>query len=172
MFVPGIKKDALLGHLLPEYQSNSGNARTIGGSVTDQLLAQEIAAEQGEVTAMYDRLDILRERAGSDLQRVQGEETTDTNQGWTERESLTDLFSGRFSQLSSVERGLCFGRIDETGGDRFHIGRIGLFSEDYDPILIDWRTPVAQVFYRATAADPLGVKRRRHIRLRHGPNLT
>ncbi|MEU4291415.1 ATP-binding domain-containing protein [Kribbella sp. NPDC026596] len=134
--------------------------------MTDQLLAQEIAAEQGEVTAMYDRLDILRERAEADLQRVQGEETTDTNQGWTERESFTDLFSGRFSQLSSVERGLCFGRIDETGGDRFHIGRIGLFSEDYDPILIDWRTPVAQVFYRATAADPLGVKRRRHIRLR------
>ena len=83
--------------------------------MTDQLLAQEIAAEQGEVTAMYDRLDILRERAGSELDSVQGEETTDTNQGWTELESFADLFSGRFSQLSSVERGLWFGRIDETG---------------------------------------------------------
>lgn len=133
--------------------------------MTDQVLEQQIAAEQGDVTAMYDRLDILRERAMGELDRVQGEDTTGTEQGYTERESFTDLFSGRHSQLSSVERGLCFGRIDEIGGDRFHIGRIGLFDEEYDPILIDWRTPVAQVFYRATAADPLGVKRRRHIRL-------
>jgi DNA helicase IV len=139
--------------------------KEIGGRVTDQVLEQEIAAEQSEVTTMYNRLDVLREQARAQLQRVQREEPAENDQGWTERESFTDLYSGRFSQLSSVESGLCFGRIDEAGGDRFHIGRIGLFNEDYDPILIDWRTPVAQVFYRATAADPLGVKRRRHIRL-------
>jgi DNA helicase IV len=131
------------------------------------VLEHEIAAEQGEVTAMYERLDVLREKARGELGRVQVEETTGTDQAWSERESFTDLFSGRFSQLSSVERGLCFGRIDETAGERFHIGRIGLFDDDYNPLLIDWRTPVAQVFYRATAAEPLGVKRRRHIRL-HG----
>ncbi len=131
------------------------------------MLEQEIAAEQGEVTNMYERLDVLREKARGELGRVQGEETAGTDQAWSERESFTDLFSGRFSQLSSVERGLCFGRIDETAGERFHIGRIGLFDDDYNPLLIDWRTPVAQVFYRATSAEPLGVKRRRHIRL-HG----
>ncbi|TDW21688.1 HelD family protein [Kribbella kalugense] len=130
------------------------------------MLEQEIAAEQGDVTAMYERLDVLRRKAQGELGRVQSEETTGTDQARTERESFTDLYSGRFSQLSSVERGLCFGRIDETGGDRFHIGRIGLFDDDYNPLLIDWRTPVAQVFYRATAADPLGVKRRRHLRLK------
>ncbi|MGW7683112.1 HelD family protein [Kribbella sp. NPDC054772] len=131
------------------------------------MLEQEIAAEQGDVTAMYERLDELRDKARGELGRVQLEETTGTDQARTERESFTDLFSGRFSQLSSVERGLCFGRIDETAGERFHIGRIGLFDDEYNPLLIDWRTPVAQVFYRATAAEPLGVKRRRHIRL-HG----
>ena len=131
------------------------------------MLEQEIAAEQGEVTLMYERLDVLREKARGELGRVQVEETTGTDQAWSERESFTELFSGRFSQLSSVERGLCFGRIDETAGERFHIGRIGLFDDDYNPLLIDWRTPLAQVFYRATAAEPLGVKRRRHIRL-HG----
>ncbi|HEY3557603.1 MAG TPA: ATP-binding domain-containing protein [Kribbella sp.] len=131
------------------------------------MLEQEIAAEQGEVTAMYERLDVLREKARGELGRVQVEETTGTDQAASERESFTKLYSGRFAQLSSVERGLCFGRIDETAGDRFHIGRIGLFDDDYNPLLIDWRTPVAQVFYRATSAEPLGVKRRRHIRL-HG----
>ncbi|MEU8224327.1 ATP-binding domain-containing protein [Kribbella sp. NPDC048915] len=137
--------------------------RVLGAAV----LEQEIAAEQGEVTDMYERLDVLREQARSELGRVQGEKTTGTDQAWSERESFTELYSGRFSQLSSVERGLCFGRIDEIGGERYHIGRIGLFDDDYNPLLIDWRTPVAQVFYRATAAAPLGVKRRRHIRL-HG----
>ncbi|MGZ0153316.1 HelD family protein [Kribbella sp. WER1] len=131
------------------------------------VLENEIAAEQGDVTAMYARLDVLREKARGELGRVQVEETVGTDQAASERESFTRLYSGRFTQLSSVERGLCFGRIDETAGERFHIGRIGLFDDDYNPLLIDWRTPVAQVFYRATSAEPLGVKRRRHIRL-HG----
>ncbi|WP_427892604.1 HelD family protein [Kribbella sp. GL6] len=131
------------------------------------MLEHEIAAEQGDVTAMYERLDVLREKARGELGRVQAEETVGTDQAASERESFTRLYSGRFAQLSSVERGLCFGRIDETAGERFHIGRIGLFDDDYNPLLIDWRTPVAQVFYRATSAEPLGVKRRRHIRL-HG----
>ena len=65
----------------------------------------------------------------------------------------------------TVERGLCFGRIDTDDGATFYIGRIGLFDDDHDPLLIDWRAPVAQPFYRATAADPIGVFRRRHIRL-------
>ncbi|WP_405059715.1 ATP-binding domain-containing protein [Kribbella sp. NBC_01505] len=133
--------------------------------MTDELLAQQVAEEQGHVAIMYERLDVLRERAQGELQRVQGENTVDNLQGFSERESFTNLFSGRFAQLSSVERGLCFGRIDETGGERFHIGRIGLFDEEYDPLLIDWRTPLAQSFYRATPAAPLGVTRRRHIRL-------
>jgi DNA helicase IV len=136
-------------------------------SVTDSVVKHEIAEEQGYVTMLYDRLDVLRERAAADLQRVHGEETTGNNQGLTERESLSELYSRRHAQLSSVERGLCFGRIDNVDETRFHIGRIGLFDEEYEPILVDWRAPLAQVFYRATAANPLGATRRRHIRL-HG----
>jgi DNA helicase IV len=60
---------------------------------------------------------------------------------------------------------VCFGRIDTVAGATFYVGRIGLFDDDHDPLLIDWRAPVAQPFYRATTADPLGVFRRRHIRL-------
>ncbi|GAA0581373.1 DNA/RNA helicase domain-containing protein [Kribbella sandramycini] len=135
--------------------------------MTDRLLAQEIGEEQEHVTAMYERLDVLRERARGELDRVQGEATVGNLQAYSERESFTQHFSGRVHQLSAVERGLCFGRIDETGGERFHIGRIGLFDEEYEALLVDWRTPLAQSFYRATPAAPLGVTRRRHIRL-HG----
>src|SRR3954464_13578713 len=83
-----------------------------GGRMTDSVMKHEIAEEQGHVTRLYDRLDVLRERAAADLRRVHGEETTGTDQAWSERESLSTLHSGRHAQLSSVERGLCFGRVD------------------------------------------------------------
>lgn len=133
--------------------------------MTRSAQRHEIAEEQEQVTMLYDRLDVLRERAAADLRRVHGEETTGTDQALTERESLSDLYSRRHTQLSSVERGLCFGRVDNVDGSRFHLGRIGIFDDDYEPLLIDWRAPAAQVFYRATAANPLGATRRRHIQL-------
>ena len=135
--------------------------------MTEPGLKHEIAEEQGHVTLLYDRLDVLRERAAADLRRVLGEETTGTDQALTERESMALVFSQRHSQLSSVERGLCFGRVDNADESSFHIGRIGLFDDQYEPLLVDWRAPAAQVFYRATAANPLGATRRRHIRLHH-----
>src|SRR5882757_1993300 len=145
--------------------ASKGNAENGGVTMTDSVEKHEVAEEQGYVTMLYDRLDVLRERAAADLRRVHGEETVGNNQGLTERESMSELYSRRHAQLSSVERGLCFGRIDNADESRFHIGRIGLFDEDYDPLLVDWRAPAAQVFYRATAANPLGATRRRHLRL-------
>src|SRR5439155_24477416 len=51
-------------------------------------------------------------------------------------------------------------------GVRRYIGRIGIFDDagEYEPLLMDWRAPAARAFYLATAASPLGVRRRRHIR--------
>ncbi len=135
--------------------------------MTESLLKHEITEEQGHVTMLYERLDVLRERAAADVRRVLGEETVGTDQAAAERESLTGLYSRRHTQLSSVERGLCFGRVDNADDSTFHIGRIGIFDDDYEPLLIDWRAPAAQVFYQATAANPLGVTRRRHIQLQH-----
>jgi DNA helicase IV len=128
-------------------------------------MKHEIAEEQAHVTVLYDRLDVLRERAAADLKRVQGEPRMGHDQGDSERDSFSTLYQGRHAQLSAVERGLVFGRVDNTDDTTFHIGRIGLFDEEYEPLLVDWRAPVAQAFYRATPADPMGVIRRRHIRL-------
>ena len=49
-----------------------------------------------------------------------------------------------------------------------YIGRLGLLDEDhdYEPLLIDWRAPVARPYYTATAANPDGIRRRRHLRTR------
>ena len=133
--------------------------------MTQSLLRHEIAQEQGYVTMLYEVLDRARERARAELLRVHGGPTTGTDQAATERDSFARTYAGRSDQLMTVERGLCFGRIDEKDGATFYIGRIGLFDDDHDPLLIDWRAPVAQPFYRATTVDPNGVFRRRHIRL-------
>jgi Superfamily I DNA and RNA helicases len=45
-----------------------------------------------------------------------------------------------------------------------YIGRIGLADDAQRRLLVDWRAPAAQPFYRATPAAPMGVRRRRHLR--------
>src|SRR5918997_3995460 len=133
--------------------------------MTESVRKREIAHEQSYVTRLYAVLDRARDRATADLRRAHAGPTTGTEQAATERDSFARTYAGRAQQLLAVERGLCFGRIDTADRATLYIGRTGLFDEDHDPLLIDWRAPVAQPFYRATATDPMGVFRRRHIRL-------
>jgi len=128
----------------------------------------EIAREQAYVSTLYDKLDAERETAQRRLTTTL-RQTGGTPQARTERDVSTAMYSERLAQLGSVEQGLCFGRLDFEPGsedETAYIGRLGLFDEDdeYQPLLIDWRAPVARPFYLATAASPEGVSRRRHIR--------
>jgi DNA helicase IV len=138
---------------------------TTGQNRTESVLKHEIDREQGYVSMLYGVLDHARARAAEDLRLTHRGPTTGTDQGATERESFARTYAGRSDQLLNVERGLCFGRLDSVRGETSYIGRIGLFDDDYDPLLLDWRAPVAEPFYRATTEDPMGVFRRRHIRL-------
>ncbi|WP_182545314.1 HelD family protein [Halosaccharopolyspora lacisalsi] len=116
---------------------------------------------------LYEKLDELRrhttERLAETLRQTGG-----TPQARTERDISTTMHTEKLSQLSAVENGLCFGRLDLDSDERFYIGRLGLFDEDneYEPLLMDWRAPAARPFYLATAASRDGVVRRRHIRTR------
>jgi DNA helicase IV len=51
-----------------------------------------------------------------------------------------------------------FGRIDE-----WYIGRRHIEDDRHDPVVVDWRAPIAAPFYRATSVDPLGVAFRRRF---------
>ena len=51
-------------------------------------------------------------------------------------------------------------------GDSFYIGRIAVSDEQQEPIIVDWRAPVAEPFYRATGREPMGLVRRRHFATR------
>jgi DNA helicase IV len=131
-----------------------------------QNLAAELEQEQAYVTMLYRRLDTLRERAQAELERALGYDGGGNVAAQVDRDAFVARHSGRLAQLAAAEHGLCFGRLDRADGSHLYIGRLGLLDEDREPLLVDWRAPAAQPFYRATWAAPSGVVRRRHLRTR------
>ncbi|MFI7209804.1 HelD family protein [Micromonospora maritima] len=127
----------------------------------------EIGREQEYVSMLYDRLDGMREQAARRLDE-ELRLTGGTQQARSQRDATVAMYADQVEQFSAVESGLCFGRLDGDDGTARYIGRIGIFdtSGDYDPLLMDWRAPAARPFYLATAANPQGVRRRRHLRTR------
>jgi len=61
-----------------------------------------------------------------------------------------------------------FGRTDRDNGEIFHIGRRHLRDPDGDPVVIDWRAPIARAFYRASPDDRMGVRLRRRFGFHDG----
>jgi DNA helicase IV len=131
---------------------------------TESALSESIRKEQDYLSMLYSLLDGARQRSASALRAVHGQGGAGgTFAARIEREVSASEQARRLAQLNGVERGLCFGRMDDTGGRTFYIGRIGLHDEEYEPVLIDWRAPAARPFYAATPNDPSGLLRRRHL---------
>ncbi len=69
---------------------------------------------------------------------------------------------------------LFFGRLDydeaheDARGERFYIGRRHVTDESGDPMVVDWRARISGPFYRASKADPLGVRLRRRFGFQQG----
>ncbi|MET9496295.1 ATP-dependent DNA helicase [Streptomyces sp. NPDC006552] len=83
-----------------------------------------------------------------------------------EREIAAERLAKEIARLEGAEKGLVFGRIDWTDGTALRIGRIGVHTEEDDlPLLVDWRANAARPFYEATPVHPMGLRRRRHLRL-------
>ncbi|MEK7426498.1 MAG: ATP-binding domain-containing protein [Actinomycetota bacterium] len=84
--------------------------------------------------------------------------------------------------LRSPGAGDFFGRITEdrahavgahsgahtSSGDTWYIGRRHIEDDVHDPVVVDWRAPIAAPFYRATGIDPLGLSHRRRFTLVDG----
>jgi DNA helicase IV len=131
-----------------------------------QNLAAELEREQAYVDMLYRRLDTLRDRTQAELARAMGTDGGGNFQARVDRDAFVARHSGRLAQLAAAEHGLCFGRLDRADGSHLYIGRLGLLDDDREPLLVDWRAPAAQPFYRATWANRDGVVRRRHLRTR------
>ncbi|HEX3541303.1 MAG TPA: AAA family ATPase [Acidimicrobiales bacterium] len=128
----------------------------------------DLAAEQAHIDHAYEQLEAMRANALAGL-RAAFSERGGTFQAITERDIRVRTSLNRLEQLQLGRESLVFGRIDQAGdrGDRrpevFHIGRLAVADEDLEPLVVDWRAPVAEPFYRATGAQPMGLVRRRHF---------
>ncbi|MFE2913550.1 HelD family protein [Kitasatospora indigofera] len=71
----------------------------------------------------------------------------------------TPLFFGRLDYLHAISEELAEGAT----GESFYIGRRHVHDAAGDPMVIDWRAPVSQPFYRASRTDPQDVERRRRF---------
>ena len=133
----------------------------------------ELEAEQAHVDRAYERLDQLRSDTEELIRSVIDQGRGGTHQFREERDVIVRTSLARLDQLDIGEQALCFGRIDRRQeGDAspgaqetesFHIGRLGISGEDLEPLVVDWRAPVAEPFYRATGRDPMGLVLRRHL---------
>ena len=123
----------------------------------------DLDAEQCYVDNAYICLDRARQRAIG-LTTVVEAGPGGQHQTRFEREALIEGALSRLSQLHIGDRSLVFGRLDIAGtGERFYIGRVGLWDDQQEPVVVDWRAPVSESFYRATIGEPLGLQRRRHF---------
>jgi len=125
---------------------------------------EELRSEQSYVTGLYARLDAERARAKDKFRAaLAGDAET-----LADRDSEVRAVAKEVKRLNVADEGLCFGRLDALSGERFYIGRLGLFDaeNDYEPLLLDWRAPAARAFYVATAASPENMRRRRQFHTR------
>jgi hypothetical protein len=135
--------------------------------VTEQsaALRGEIVREQELVDAALARLAVLRaETSAAEEAGLRG--GGGTPQAVYERDVTVLHFAGRRATLDAAADGLVFGRLDRQDGTVHHIGRIGVRTEEQHALVVDWRAPAAAAFYRATAAQPDDVVRRRTISCR------
>jgi DNA helicase IV len=153
-----------------------------------------VEEEQRFLDRAYEGLEVMRDDARAMLNSVLDLGRGGTFQSRTERDIVVRTSLARLAQLDIGDEALCFGRIDrlaEFGGEErpgqspgtedgragrredprpalesFHIGRVAVSGPGHEPLVVDWRAPVAEPFYRATGLDPQGLARRRHLAVR------
>ena len=132
----------------------------------------EIAQEQEYILFAYECLEASKTGALKIRELTTGG-PGGTYQARLERNVFDENIVHRLEQLDLGDAALVFGRIDRVAGESsesFHIGRLAVADSNREPVVIDWRAPVAEPFYRATGREPMGLLRRRHFVV-EGPRL-
>ncbi len=127
----------------------------------------EIESEQRYVDRAYERLEAMHAYA----QRIVAQAGA---RYWAppgpERDALMRAGLYRREELALGDEPLVFGRLDRLDGETLYVGRTAVHDEAYTPLVIDWRAPAAESFYRATPLVPMEIIRRRHLICR-GPKV-
>jgi DNA helicase IV len=139
--------------------------------LTEPSIDPELAEEQAYVAGAYARLEAMRAAAERVRAAYADVRAGGTHQARLERDIAWDVTQRRLSDLDIGEAPLLFGRLDMEDSARWYVGRIAVEDDHHTPLVVDWRAPVAEPFYRATAIAPMGVVRRRHLITRKGRDV-
>jgi DNA helicase IV len=138
------------------------------GTTLDPLAHEQayLAKARAELARMRERTLALKVQGGD---RVSTEYLAAT------------LYRRAQSLVDDPTSSLFFGRIDTTGpadgtdggaggaaAERWYIGRRHIADAEGEPVVIDWRADVSRAFYRASRAEPMGVRLRRRFGVQHG----
>jgi len=127
-----------------------------------------LARERSHLAASRSALRAMREDA-------ENLDIRDVTANWVNAEVLHRQIAERIKALADLSHTpLFFGRLDYlhapgsdlaegAEGERFYIGRRHVHDADGDPMVIDWRAPVSQPFYRASKKDPMDIGLRRRF---------
>lgn len=134
----------------------------------------DLADEQAYIDHAYDCLEQSRTDAWK-LRDLSEATLGGTFQARYERDVFDEALVNRLTKLDLGDAALVFGRIDRLAEspeeiESFHIGRLAVADGHSEPIVVDWRAPVAEPFYRATGRETMGLRRRRHFAV-HGRQL-
>ncbi|MEH0419677.1 HelD family protein [Streptomyces sp. B21-083] len=132
--------------------------------MADDPLGRErshLAASRGALRAMREDAESL--------------DIKDVTANWVNAAVLSRQIEERIKALADLSHTpLFFGRLDYlhapgaeqaegAEGEQFYIGRRHVHDAGGDPMVIDWRAPVSQPFYRASKTDPMDVGLRRRF---------
>ncbi|MEV6178027.1 ATP-binding domain-containing protein [Streptomyces sp. NPDC052015] len=130
--------------------------------------ADPLARERSHLSASRSALRAMRED-------VEALDISDVTANWVNAQILERQIEERIKALADLsDTPLFFGRLDYlhapgadraegAEGERFYIGRRHVHDADGDPMVIDWRAPVSQPFYRASKKDPMDIALRRRF---------
>ena len=125
----------------------------VGGG---DMVTDELAVEQSFVDNAYASLTAMQARTQHVFDRIMA------TGGFQDLDHEVAM-RRRIALLGDSPRPLLFGRIDEGDGEHWYIGRRHVEDERADPVVVEWRTPVAEPFYQARPGDARGLVRRRHL---------
>jgi DNA helicase IV len=106
---------------------------------------------------------------------VEALDISDVTGNWVNAKVLAAQIDDRIKALADLaDTPLFFGRLDYlhapggelaegAAGESFYIGRRHVHDAQGDPMVIDWRAPVSQPFYRASRTEPMDVRLRRRF---------
>ncbi|MFI5885405.1 HelD family protein [Streptomyces sp. NPDC051554] len=143
-------------------------SRPSGGTPLSTPTDDPLARERSHLASSRSALRAMRED-------VESLDIKDVTANWVNAEVLARQIDDRIKALADLsDTPLFFGRLnylhspgaeqaEGAAGEQFYIGRRHVHDAGGDPMVIDWRAPVSQPFYRASKKDPLDISLRRRF---------